>query len=69
MGFARREIHLSPQVKYFLLTVPGRCFVCESFVLFMSFVCYAFASFAAALWSPVEKCWPLGSCLSCLVTL
>ena len=35
----------TPPVKYFLLTDPRRYFFCESFELFMSCVCHAFASF------------------------
>ena len=41
---AHRETGLSPPVKYFLLTVLRWYFFCGSFVLFMSYVCHAFAS-------------------------
>ena len=41
LRLARREIGLS---KIFLLTVPRRYLFCGSFVLFISCVCYAFAS-------------------------
>ena len=37
-------IRFKPSSKIFLLTVPSRHFFCGSFVLFMSWVCYAFAS-------------------------
>ena len=41
----------------FLLTVPGRCFFCGSFVFFLSCVCYAFCVrlLICALWSPAAK--------------
>ena len=35
---------LSPLVKYFLLTVPMRCFFCGSFLLSMFRVCHTFLS-------------------------
>ena len=49
----------------FLLTVPGRCFFCRSFLLFMFRVCHAFLSVIAALWSPLGK--GMTSWLSCML--
>ena len=57
-----------PSSKIFLLTVSSRCF-CGSFVLFLSFFCYAFVR--VCLLVPcghlLGKGRPLGSCLWCLI--
>ena len=54
-GFAP-WIWFKPSSKIFLLAVPRRYFFCRSFVLFLSYVCYAFAClFIDALWSPAGK--------------
>ena len=45
----RHETCLSPPVKIFLLTVPRRCFLCGSFLLFMFRVCHAFLSVHCSL--------------------
>ena len=52
------ETGLSPPVKYmYLLTVPRRFFVCGSFMLFLSCVCYAICArlLIYALWSSAGK--------------
>ena len=47
---------VKPSSKIFLLTVPRQYFFCGSFVLFLLYVCHAFASVHnAALWSPAWK--------------
>ena len=68
---ARHEIGLSPPVKYFLLTVPRRCFFCGSFMLFRSCFCYACVFVCVCLSMPcvhlLERGWPLGFRLWCLI--
>ena len=53
----------APSSKIFLLTLPRRFFFCESFMFFLSCVCYAFVR--ACLFVPCGhlqgKSWPLGS--------
>ena len=55
--------------KKILLTVPRRCFFWGSSMLFLSCFCYAFV--CVCLLVPcghqLEKCWPLGSRLWCLI--
>ena len=58
-----------PPSKIFLLTIPRRYFLCGSFTLFLSCVCYAFVR--VCLLMPcghlLGKGWPLGSRLWCLI--
>ena len=66
---ARPETGSSPPVKYFLLTVPRRCFFWGSFMLFLS--CFYYAFVRVCLLMPcghmLGKRWPLGSRLWCLI--
>ena len=58
-----------PSSKIFLLTAPGWCVFCESFILFLSCFCYAFV--CVCLLMPcghlLRKGWPLGFRLWCLI--
>ena len=56
-----------PSSGIFLLAVPGRCFLCKSFVLFLS--CFVVLSCAFVCWCLVVACWgwPLDSRLWWLV--
>ena len=54
VGLARCEASLGPPVEY-LLAVPGWCFFCGSFVLFVYCVCQLSLLFIAAIWSPEGK--------------
>ena len=58
-----------PSSIIFLLTVPRRCFFCESFMLLLSCFCSAFVP--VCLLMPCGhlhgRGWPLGSRLRCLI--
>ena len=58
-----------PSSKMFLLTVSRRCFFCGSFMLFLSWFCYAFVSVCLSMSCGhlLGKDWPLGSRLCCLI--
>ena len=45
-----------PSSKIFLLTIPRRCFLCGSFMLFLSCFCYML-SWASVYWCLVVTCW------------
>ena len=53
-------------VKLPLLTVPSRCFFCESFLLLMFRVCHAFLSLHCSL---VVTCWERANLLALLYVL
>ena len=53
-------------VKIFLLTVPRRCFVCQSVLLFMFRVCHAFLSVHCSL---VVTCWEWVNLLALLCVI
>ena len=61
-----RETSLSPTVKIFLLTVPRRCFLCGSFLLFLFCVCHAFLSVHCSL---VVICWERANLLALLYVM
>ena len=47
---------LKPSSKILLLTIPRRCFWCESFMFFVLFLlCFLAGLFIDALWSPAVK--------------
>ena len=48
------KTQIRPSSKLFLLTVPGQCFFCGSFVFFVSCISHAFASVHCCL---VVTCW------------
>ena len=59
---------VKPSCKIFLLTVPGRCFFCGSFVL-CNVLCLPFLRVCSLLpcGHLLGKGWPLGSCMWCLL--
>ena len=60
---------LKPSSKIYLLTFPRRCFLCGSFLLFLSWFCCAFVRVCSLMSCGhlLGKGWPLGSRLWCLV--
>ena len=62
-GEVGTKTSLSPPVEVFLLTVPRRCFLCGSILLFMFRVCHAFLSVHCSL---VVTCWESAGLLALL---